>query len=205
MAAVKKPATYADIEALPEHLTGEILDGELYVWPRPRPRHAVAESVIVTELLGPYQMGRRGPGGWWILGEPEVHLGKHVLVPDVAGWRRERLPEIPDRIGIDVAPDWVCEILSPTTAKIDRKKKLRIYAAQGVDHLWLVDPLLRTVEVYRRSGRNWEMSDVFSDDDRMRVEPFDAIELELSQWWVGSPPKGAAEDGPVWPTATGSP
>jgi len=204
MGGVKKPATYADIEALPEHLTGEIIDGELFVSPRPRSAHNVTQSIVCGILLTRFQLGDGGPGGWWIVSEQELHLGEQVLVPDLAGWRRERLPVMENVVGIQVVPDWVCEVLSPSTAVLDRTRKLATYAAQGVDHLWLVDPVLRTLEVFRRQERTWLLLGAFSNDDRVRAAPFDAIELDLSKWWAASPPKGAAEDGPTWTTASGS-
>jgi Uma2 family endonuclease len=198
MAAAKKPATYADIEALPEHLVGEIIDGELIVSPRPRPAHARVEAGISADLVGPFDRGRGGPGGWWILPEPELHLERHVLVPDVAGWRRDRLPTLPDAASIALAPDWVCEVLSPSTAKIDRTRKIGVYGEQGVEHLWLVDPLSRVLEVYRRSGRTWLIAGMYADDARARIEPFAAVELDLSNWWLPRPPGVAAEAPIVW-------
>jgi Uma2 family endonuclease len=127
--------------------------------------------------------------------EPEVHLDRHVVVPDLAGWRRERMPEIPDVRHFDLAPDWVCEVASPSTAKIDRTKKTRVYADAGVGHLWIVDPLLRTLEVFRRVGTNWTLVAAHSDDERVRAEPFDAIELGLASWWLRDPgrPSRASE------------
>src|SRR5947208_11163960 len=147
-----RPATYQDLLALPEHVVGEIIGGELIVSPRPGPRHAVAASVLGGELVPPYHSGRGGPGGWWILFEPELHLGDDVLVPDLAGWRRERMPALPDVVGFELAPDWVCEVISPTTARIDRGRKLRVYAREQGAHLWFVDPLARPIEVYRLEG-----------------------------------------------------
>ena len=141
------PATYADIEALPPHVTGEILYGVLHSHPRPAPRHSMAASVLGAEMIGPFQKGRGGPGGWIILDEPELHLGPHVVVPDIAGWRRERMPKLPETAYFETAPDWVCGVLSPSTARIDRTDKLAIYAADGVGHCWLVDPDARTLEV----------------------------------------------------------
>lgn len=198
MAPAKKPATYADIEALPPHLVGEIIDGELFVSPRPRPRHSRAETNIIADLAGPFDRGRGGPGGWWLLVEPELHLGGHVLVPDIAGWRRERLPVLPDAPGICVAPDWICEVLSPSTAKLDRTRKMSIYCAQGVDHLWLVDPLLRIVELYRRRGKEWVVGGMYTDAARARIAPFEEIELDLAGWWVPLPPGHAAEPPVAW-------
>jgi Uma2 family endonuclease len=197
----KVDATYADIEALPEHVVGEILDGELFVSPRPRPRHAVSASVILTQVNGPFQLGRGGPGGWWILTEPELHLGKNVVVPDIGGWRRERLPVLPESVGIEAAPDWVCEVMSPSTMRIDRQKKLRIYANHGVEFVWLVDADIdrRLVEVFMREGKRWLLIDVLGgdDDDRVRIPPFDAIEIDISAWWL---PASTANEpaGPAW-------
>lgn len=202
MAPAKKPATYADIEALPEHLVGEIIDGELFVSPRPRPKHALAEGRVHADLDGAFGRGRGGPGGWWILAEPEVRLGAQIVVPDVAGWRRERLPDLPDEVGIRVVPDWICEIVSPSTARIDRGRKLRVYASAGVPHLWIVDPVLRSLEVYRlRDGALFHV-DTFLDDAKVRIEPFEAIELELAGWWPPLAP-GAREPELEWYSPSG--
>ena len=113
-------AEYRDLFELPEHVIGEILNGQLITQPRSAPKHARASSIVGSELVGPYDQGRGGPGGWWILDEPEMHLGPHILVPDLAGWRRERMPALPDEAYFALAPDWVCEVLSPGTARIDR-------------------------------------------------------------------------------------
>ena len=191
--STKRPATYADIEALPENMVGEIIDDELFVSPRPMPRHAIAASVILTQLNGPFQQGRRGPGGWWIVSEPELHLGKQVVVPDVGGWKRERLPVMPETVGITVAPDWVCEVLSPSTFRLDRRKKLRVYATHAVGYVWLVDPVGATLEVYMREGKRWLLIDVHGDDDKVRVPPFEAVVLDLSAWWLPPPATHANE------------
>ncbi len=196
MARPKPPATYADLEALPENLVGEILDGELFTSPRPRPRHSVATGGAHAALLGPFQHGRGGPGGWHILIEPEVKLGRDVVVPDIAGWRRERVPAIPDVVPLELVPDWACEVLSPSTTKIDRGRKMRIYARAGIDHLWLVDPVVRLLEIHRRQDRTWVLIATYGDDDVVRAEPFDAIELALTDWWVWG--GAAAEPYPAW-------
>jgi Uma2 family endonuclease len=182
-AALKSPATYEDLLQVPDHLVAEILDGDLYGTPRPRPRHAHAVSVLGSEILGPFHVGRDGPGGWWILFEPELHLGSDVLVPDLAGWRRERLAAIPDTPAIEVAPDWVCEVLSPTTAGLDRGKKLAIYARQRVAHAWLVDPQLETLEVFALSGSQWVLLGTYIAGAVVRAEPFAAVELNLALLW----------------------
>ncbi len=178
-------ATYADIEALPEHLVGELVDGELIVSPRPAMAHAIAETRITSDIDGSFGGGRQ-PGGWWIVMEPELHLHGDVLVPDLAGWRQARLPEIPDAPRIELPPDWVCEISSPSTVKLDRTRKTVIYAREGVPWMWIVDPLAHTLEVYQRLERNYLLYQTFDGDsgERVRAEPFDAIELDLGRWWL---------------------
>jgi Uma2 family endonuclease len=180
----RAPATYADLAALPDHVVGEIVAGELVVSPRPAPRHAVAASVLGGELGPPYHGGRGGPGGWWILFEPELHLGADVLVPDLAGWRRSRMPAVPTVAYFEMAPDWICEVLSPGTARLDRQQKLAIYGREGVAHAWLLDPIERTLEVLRLEGRSWVIVSVHSGDDEVRAEPFEAITLPLQRLWV---------------------
>ncbi len=180
----KRPATYADIEALPEHVVGEILDGELIVSPRPASPHAVAASRLSVELGGPFDRGKGGPGGWVILYEPEFHFGPQVIVPDLAGWRRERMPQIPDVPFFELAPDWLCEVLSPSTARIDRSRKMRHYARARVQNVWLVDPLATTLEVYRLDGEGWRLVDTYAGDEQVRPEPFDALPLDLTNLWA---------------------
>jgi Uma2 family endonuclease len=175
-----RPATYEDLVQAPDHLVAEILDGELYTTPRPAPRHANAGSALLALLRGPFDHGRGGPGGWRILFEPELHLADDVLVPDIAGWRRERLPALPERAYFTEAPDWACEILSPSTAAMDRAKKLTVYARERVSHVWLVDPIARTLEVLRLESGRWTIVSTFTGQDLPRAEPFEAIELELS-------------------------
>ena len=179
-----KPASYDDLCALPPNRVGEIVHGVLHSHPRPASKHAMSSSVLAGELNPAFQRGRGGPGGWWILFEPELHLGVDVLVPDLAGWRRERMPEYPDTAWFELAPDWVCEILSPGTARLDRHQKMPIYAAHGVQHLWLVDPVLRTLEAYALQDGQWLLLGTHADQDVVRVPPFDAIELELSALWT---------------------
>lgn len=179
-----RQATYDDLRALPPGYVGEIIDGELHSHPRPAPRHVQSRSVLGIDLGAAFQRGRGGPGGWWILDEPELHLGRHVLVPDLAGWRRERMPALPDTAWFELAPDWISEILSPATARLDRVKKMPIYAEAAVAHLWLVDPDLRTLEVYACDGAHWLLLGGHADQDVVRAAPFDAIELELSALWA---------------------
>ncbi|MFT3790617.1 MAG: Uma2 family endonuclease [Rudaea sp.] len=179
-----KTATYEDLLALPMDRVGEIVHGALYSHPRPASKHAISSSVLGSELLPPFQRGRGGPGGWWIIDEPELHLDGNVLVPDLAGWRRERMPEFPDVAWFELAPDWICEILSPSTARLDRVQKMPIYAETGVEFLWFVDPDLRTLEAYRREGATWLLLGGFADQEAVRVAPFDAIALELGSLWA---------------------
>ncbi len=182
-------ATYADILALPENVVGEIIQGDLVVSPRPAPPHALASSNIGVDLIPPFGRGRGGPGGWWILDEPELHLGPHVLVPDLAGWRRERMPVLPTEAFFTVAPDWVCEVLSPSSGRIDRMRKLPIYLEHEVSWAWLVDPLARTLEVFERVAGRWTLASLHEGDATVRAVPFDAVEIEMSGWWIPESPK----------------
>jgi Uma2 family endonuclease len=178
-------ATYQNIVALPENMTGQILFGVLHAHPRPAPKHTQAATTLGEELGPPFKRGRGGPGGWLILDEPELHLQRNVLVPDLAGWRRERMPEMPvDKAYFEMAPDWVCEVLSPSTAAIDRGDKARIYATQDVLHLWFVDPEAQTLEVLELDGATYRVKEVYSADAKIRAVPFDAIELELGLLWL---------------------
>ncbi|MBC7793573.1 MAG: Uma2 family endonuclease [Clostridia bacterium] len=183
---VKHCATYDDIRRLPPNLTGELIAGDLLVSPRPAGPHAHAASLLGMDIGTPFQRGRGGPGGWRILYEPELHLHNDVLVPDLAGWKLERLPAIPDDHRFVVSPDWVCEVLSPSTARFDRVAKMRAYARAAVPHVWFVSPLDRTLEVFRLNDRVWILLRNFGadeGDDVVRAEPFDAVELQLSALW----------------------
>ncbi len=166
----RRPATYEDLLEVPDHLVAEILDGDLHVSPRPAPRHAAASSGLGGALHGPFDRGRGGPGGWRILDEPGLHLASDVLVPDLAGWRRERLPRLPEEADFSVAPDWICEVISPSTAAIDRVKKLSIYARERVTHAWILDPLAQTLEILQLDSGRWTILDTCSGNrDRPRA------------------------------------
>lgn len=180
-----KFATYADLLALPDELVGEILNGTLHTSPRPRLRHAQTSSVLGEELGPPFRRGQGGPGGWLFLDEPEIHLGRNVLVPDLAGWTLDRLPEVPDEPYLTIAPDWLCEVISPSTEQLDREHKLPIYAAHGVGHMWLVDPLKKSLEVYRLDGRVFRLYSQHVGDEAIRAEPFAAFALQLGRLWGG--------------------
>lgn len=181
----KPPATYQDILDAPPQLVAEIVAGELHLSPRPAFLHANASSVIGMDIGGAFQRGRGGPGGWWIVDEPELHFDDHVLVPDLAGWRKEHLAELPTGPFTTVPPDWVCEVLSPSTARWDRVKKVPVYAGAGVAWLWLVDPRARTLEVLQLEGKTYRLLETFGSNEMVRVPPFDAIELELGALWIG--------------------
>lgn len=178
------PATYADLEGLPANQVGEIVRGVLYAHPRPAARHARAASTLGEELGPPFNRGRGGPGGWLILDEPELHLASDVLVPDLAGWRRERMPELPDVVAFELAPDWACEVLSASTAAVDRGEKLPVYARERVAHVWFVDPIAKTLEVLRLDGDSYRIVGTHHGDSVVRAEPFDAIALELGLLWA---------------------
>jgi Uma2 family endonuclease len=182
----KRRATYEDLMQVPDTKVAEIIDGELIVSPRPASPHTHAASVLGVDVGGPFHRDPddpAGPGGWWILLEPELHFGDDVLVPDWAGWRRSRMPVFPNAAFFTLAPDWACEVVSPSTGRIDRSRKMRIYAREGVAHLWLVDPLAHTLEVYRLDGGRWVVVGGHADEERVRAEPFDAVELALARWW----------------------
>jgi Uma2 family endonuclease len=181
---VKSGALYADIIAAPQDKIAEIVDGDLYLSPRPSLRHSNAASILGANLNDAFHQGRSGPGGWWILDEPELYLNGDVLVPDIAGWRRERLPELPEGSGTDLAPDWVCEVLSPSTEKFDRLEKLPRYASAGIAHLWLVDPSKRRLEVYGRLDFQWVLLEEYSGSAAVSAPPFEAVPIELAPLWV---------------------
>jgi Uma2 family endonuclease len=184
MSSLAKQATYQDLLNLPENLVGEILNGKLHSHPRPAPKHARAYSALTGSLWSPFDNGAGGPGGWWILDEPEIHLAENIVVPDLAGWRREKMPELPKTAWFEMAPDWVCEILSPSTARTDRIVKMPIYAREGVNHLWLVDPDLRTLEIFSLIAGHWTLLAVLKDNDIVNQPPFEAIEFSLQVLWA---------------------
>jgi Uma2 family endonuclease len=182
----------------PEHLVAEIINGELHLSPRPAGPHTAAASALGYELGPPFHQGKNGPGGWIILVEPELHLGEQIVIPDIGGWRRERMPTVTRDAYFTLAPDWVCEMLSRSTEAIDRAKKLPIYAAAGVQHAWLVNARQRTLEVLRLHEGKWLTVAVHLGDQRVRAEPFDAVDIDLSALWadIAPPPPGARASEP---------
>ena len=184
MTALLHPrATYEDLLKVPENLVAELIDGDLYTSPRPAGPHADTSSVLGMLIGLPYRLGRGGPGGWWIIDEPELHLDEQVLVSDLAGWRRERMPRIPRDHRFVIPPDWVCEVLSPATARIDRGKKMRIYAEHDVRWMWIVDPIARLFEVFTFEGERWSLVHTHSGNDVVRAEPFPEAEIDLASIW----------------------
>ena len=179
---LKKRATYDDLRNVPDHFVAEMFDGDLYVSPRPALPHANAASGLLSKIRSSFH--RNSPGGWVILVEPELHFGNDVLVPDLAGWRRTRMPRVPAEAYLTLAPDWICEVLSTSTEAIDRGKKLRIYARESVAHAWLVDPLAHTLEVVCLAAGRWSQLGRYEGQARIRAAPFDAIELELGALWI---------------------
>ncbi|MEO1481514.1 MAG: Uma2 family endonuclease [Myxococcota bacterium] len=185
MKPARKPASYQDVLDAPDHVVAEIVAGELHTSPRPAGPHSEAGSVLGMLIGPPFRLGKGGPGGWWILFEPELHLGNDVLVPDLAGWRRELHPDL-DRAAayFRTAPDWVCEVLSPSTRSLDRVRKMPLYAEHGVRHLWLVDPESQTVEVFRLENQRWSLLSTYAGDAELRAEPFDAVPIPIGELWI---------------------
>jgi Uma2 family endonuclease len=198
--AAKAHATYQDVLDAPERQVAEIVDGELYLSPRPAGPHSRASSVLGYRLGPPFDLGEGGPGGWIIIFEPELHLGDDIVVPDLAGWRRERMGQVAPDAYFTIAPDWACEVLSRSTERLDRTRKLAVYAREGIGHVWLVHPLWRSIEVLRLHEGKWLAVATHVGDARARIEPFDAIELDLATLWrdlAPAPPTGsrASESG----------
>ncbi|HMA97132.1 MAG TPA: Uma2 family endonuclease [Polyangiaceae bacterium] len=181
----RRRATYEDVLRAPREQLAQVIDGDLYLHPRPAMPHAVAAAVLGMDLGSPFQRGRGGPGGWWIIDEPELHLGAEpdIVVPDLGGWRRERMPAPPATAFVTLAPDWICEVLSESTRRVDRGPKMRLYARERVAHVWLVEPGAQTLEVFRLDGETYRFVATHEGDERARIEPFEAVELELAALW----------------------
>jgi len=179
-----QPATYQDVLDAPPNMVAEIINGVLHTQPRPASPHILIASSLGMEIGPPFQKGRGGgPGGWWILDEPELHLSDDILVPDIAGWRKERMPEYPEVPYFTLAPDWACEILSPSTRKVDLMEKRPIYAREGVGHLWFIDPIARTLEAFELRDGEWVLIAALADDAEVCVRPFDAVPFRLDTLW----------------------
>lgn len=179
---IRRPATYEDLMRVPDHMVAEIVDGVLYTSPRPASPHALATTKLGGRL-DTFQNDGDGIRGWQILDEPELHFGADVVVPDIAGWRAERMPVVPSVPFFTLAPDWLCEVLSPSTSRLDRSKKLVVYARAGVSHVWLLDPIAQTLEVLALEGSHWVIQTVHETDERIRAVPFEAVEIPLTYLW----------------------
>jgi Uma2 family endonuclease len=187
---LKKPASYEELRQVPDHLVAEILNGELHATPRPALRHQRVATVLGSEIVNPFDRGRGGPGGWLFLDGPELHLDADVVVPDLAGWRKTRLPAIPDAAFLSIAPDWACEVVSPSTERIDRTSKLAIYAREGVSHVWLINPASEMLEVLALGAGRWTVLATHAWASVVRAEPFEVLDLDLSALWTPAPPSG---------------
>ncbi len=195
-------ATYQDVLDAPPHKVAEVVNGKLYTHPRPAPLHVIASSGLGGLIGMPFHFGVGGPGGWWILDEPELHLGEDILVPDIAGWRRQRMPEAPITAYFELAPDWVCEVLSPLTRRLDLGGKRAAYAREGVNFLWLIDPDARSLEAFKLRGAHWALINTLFDDAPVSLPPFDAIRFNLGDLW---PPHAVHQELPSKPTAGAEP
>ncbi len=189
LARAERRATYEDVPDAPPHVVAEVLAGTLHTHPRPAPRHALARSRLGGELVAPFGRGR---GGWWIVFEPELHLGEDIAVPNLAGWRRETMPTYPDGAYFEVAPEWVCAVLSPATRRLDRNEKRSLYAREGVLRLWFVDPDDKTLEVFALREGRWVLLAMLADDAPVSQPPFEAITFPLDALW---PERARAQDG----------
>ena len=197
--ATKGRATYQDVLDAPEYMVAEVINGTLCTQPRPAVSHALAYAGMGSKISPPFHYAIGGPGGWWILSEPELHLDEDILAPDLAGWRRERVPVLPDGAFITIPPDWVCEILSPSTRRIDLDQKCPVYAREEVPYMWLIDPLARTLEAFELLEGKWEQIASLRDNDPVSVPPFDAITFNLGDLWMpeNQVREPAAEQTPV--------
>ncbi len=193
---VSRLPTLADLDALPPGMIGEIIEGVLYTMTKPRMPHQRTTTAISGGVWGPFDRGFGGPGGWWIIAEPGIELPNHTkeISPDVVGWRRARLPKLPRSEPIRVVPDWVCEILSPTTRRHDLLIQLPYYAKIGVAYHWMVDLDARVITAHRLQSGAWVTIGIYGDETEARIEPFDVIPLDVASWW---PPAGLVDGEPV--------
>lgn len=179
----RKIATYDDLYSVPENMIGEIINGELIVSPRPSPEHSNAASSLGGALIPPYKFGKGGPGGWIILDEVEIKLDEDTFVPDISGWKKERYFKPKDQNWVSVTPDWVCEVLSPSSIRYDRIVKAKTYAKHQIPYFWIIDPFSETLEVLKNETGMWSIIGTYSNDDKVRAEPFQEVEIDLSGLW----------------------
>jgi len=181
---ISSPATYQDVLDAPPNNVAEIVDGKLYIHPRPAPAHAIASTRLGNRIGTPFDFGDGGPGGWWIIAEPELHLSEDIVVPDIAGWRRERMPRVPATAYFMLVPDWVCEVLSPSTRRFDLGGKNSVYAREGVSYFWLVDPDNRSLEAFKLRKGEWALIDRLFNNELVSLPPFEEISFSLGDLWV---------------------
>ena len=182
--AARIKATYEDLYTIPENMTGEIIDGEMSVTPRPSARHIYSGTRFGSVLVAGYDFGSGGPGGWIILDEPEISFGEDILVPDLAGWKKERFSVSEEHNWISVVPDWVCEIISPGTVRKDRIQKMPIYGRHDVPYVWLIDPIAKSLEIFRLESGRWTVAGLYAENDKVRAEPFEQMEINLADLWL---------------------
>ena len=175
---------YKDLCDLPDNVVGEIINEELVVMPRPAPKHARASSSLGSKIFDSYDEGNGGPGGWWILDEPEMHFLDDVIVPDIAGWKKERMPKLPEEAYFSLSPDWVCEVLSPSTARYDKISKLKIYEENKIPYYWIVDPLNRVLEIFELDQKNYKLVSVFDQNSLVKAPSFEELEFNLGSLWA---------------------
>lgn len=189
MEAARKLKTYEDLLAIPEEVRAELLAGEIVAQPSGLPKHGRVQLAMGRFIAGPFDGDVDGPDGWWILQEIDIRFTRHdVTRPDLAGWRRSRLVDPEDVRPIDVVPDWICEVLSPSNARHDRVFKARLYAEHGVPYYWLIDPAERTLEAYVLRDSQWLRAGAWDDTEVARVPPFEAIELPVGRLFFPRPP-----------------
>jgi len=181
----RKKATHDDLHKVPENMIGEIIDGEIIATPRPSRRHGYTTTALGVAIGGRYQFGQRGgPGGWIFIIEPEIGLGNDILVPDLAGWKRDRFPREEGHNWISIAPDWICEVLSPRTFRKDKVVKMPLYAQHGVQYFWLIDPVAKTLDIFRLEAGRWVVAGLYAENDIARADPFPEVEVDLSFLWL---------------------
>ena len=177
-------ATYQDVLNAPPHMVAEILQGKLYMNPRPAMPHSRVTSALHLALAKHYQKEDGGPGNWTFYFEPELHLDSEILVPDLAAWRYETMPSDPLGPYATIAPDWICETLSPSTRHIDVFHKRDIYASKGVKHLWFLDPDNRTLEGFQLlENSRWQLLSALDGNVEVSIPPFESARFSLDVLW----------------------
>jgi Uma2 family endonuclease len=176
--------TYEDLCNVPDDMTGEIIDGELSLTPMPSKQQIHTGTKLANAVVAAYHFGTKGPGGWIILDEPDLAFGEDILVPELAGWKEDRFIVSWEHHWISVAPDWVCEIISPETAQRDRTQKMPIYERNGVSYVWLIDPAEKSLEIFRLESGKWGAPTLYTGNDKVRAEPFEQTEINLGDLWL---------------------